>query len=85
MATAGSIFFDERTASFGCLGCLEHVEVRRKVMNDPEQFLSMQELVALDHSECMSYGNVQMAKNARKYRKESKRRALIAPRRTSAA
>lgn len=55
---------------------METIEVRRKDAGDPETLLNLKELIALDHSGCPSFKDPVMAQQARKYRKEVKRRAL---------
>lgn len=76
-APESSIHYDERTQSFHCFGCMEDIEVRRNVAADQEAFLSMREMVELDHQECPLYRDVEHARQARKFRKESKRRELL--------
>lgn len=75
-AAPEALQYDPRTQSFYCTGCMELTEVRRKVYQNPEALESMKELMALDHAECGNYADPVMARHARKYRKEAKRREL---------
>jgi hypothetical protein len=76
----GTVSYRERTNTFYCQECESHTPCPRRILHNPEKFVEMLELVNLDHTECAEYSDYRLAKNARMFRKETKRLMLIAPR-----
>jgi hypothetical protein len=65
--------------AFECLGCAEFEEIRRRrEYDDPEFVLRMKEMLIADHTECWEFDDPEMARQARRYRKEKKRRENLA-------
>jgi len=62
-----------------CDICEEYAILPRRVTTNPEAFMEMLELMNLDHQECTQYKDAHMAKNARKFRKETTRQKMLAP------
>lgn len=73
----GGIVWHARVNVFECQGCSELIAQRRQVWMDPEQLAMVRELLVLDHTECWEYDDPRMAKLARRFRKEVKRRMLV--------
>ncbi|UWZ84634.1 hypothetical protein [Occallatibacter riparius] len=74
----GGIEWHDRLNAFECLGCGEFDEVhsaRRR--NDAEWMQERRELLVLDHTECWEFDDPKMARDARRYRSERKRRELL--------
>ena len=64
--------------AFECLGCDERISVRsRRVWTNPERLLELREMLILDHTECWQFDDPRMAAQARRFRKERKRRELV--------
>jgi hypothetical protein len=47
------------------------------VWTNPERLAELRELLVIDHTECWQYGDVEKAQQARKFRKDRKRRELL--------
>lgn len=60
-----------------CLGCDEWESVHRAVWSDPERLAAHMEALVIDHTECWEFNDPKMARDARRYRKEKKRRELL--------
>lgn len=80
----GGVVWHERFNAFECLGCLEFEEVRSAARRTPERLAVMRELLVADHTECWEFDDAKMARDARKYRSEKKRRELLKTRAGSA-
>ncbi len=75
----GGIVWHEKWHAFECYGCGEFEEIRSAAKRTPEALMTMAEFLVLDHTECWEFDDPQMARDARKYRSERKRRELLAP------
>lgn len=75
--TVSGLYHHELLHAFECMGCLEMIEIPRKIIGDPEALLRLREMLDLDHKECSKYGTVKEAQLARRFRKEAKRRKLV--------
>lgn len=73
----GGIVWHERLNAFECYGCGEYEEVRSASRRTPEKLAELKEFLILDHTECWQFDDAQMARDARKYRSEKKRRELL--------
>lgn len=80
----GGIVWHERLNAFECLGCTEFEEVRSAARRTPEALASLRELLIVDHTECWEFDDPRMAADARKYRKEKKRRENLRARASGA-
>jgi hypothetical protein len=74
----GGVEWHGHLNAFECRACAEFIPMRRKVWNDPEKLAEMREMLVLDHAECWLYNDAEKARQARKYRKEKKRRYALA-------
>lgn len=81
-ADGGIVWHDELNA-FECYGCGEFEEVRSASRRTPEKLAELKELLIVDHTECWEFDDPRMAADARKYRKEKKRRENLAAQRVS--
>ncbi len=81
----GGVVWHEGLNAFECQGCGEYVEIRKRADRTPDRLVELQELMVVDHTECWEYDDPQMARNARRYRKEGKRRQNLAGRRMPGA
>ncbi len=79
----GGIVWREELNAFECRACSEFEEVRSARRRTPESLARMKELLIVEHTECWEYADAQMARDARRYRKEKKRRENLAAQRTS--
>lgn len=71
--------------AFHCEGCDGWEEIHsRRIRNNPELLDEHRELLMLDHTECWEFDDPKMAADARKYRKDKKRRELLKQRAGSA-
>lgn len=73
----GGMIWHPRLNAFECLGCEEMLPQRRLTWNSPERLAEAREMLVLDHTECWQFGDSRMAAQARKYRKNRKRRELL--------
>ena len=71
------LVYDEYRQVLHCLACFDVIEIPRRTMSDPEGFVLLRELAELDHQDCGKYRNAQMARNARRFRKEVTRLLLV--------
>jgi hypothetical protein len=74
----GGIDWHEELHAFFCWGCLEYEEIRNCHEREPDKLAEIHELLIIDHTECWEFDDPEMAKQARQYRKEKKRRELLA-------
>jgi hypothetical protein len=74
-----SLTYDPKTQSFYCSGCMETEAVRKNIYTDQDKLLEFKEMMAIEHSECPNFKDPVMARQARKFRKEAKRRQLLEP------
>ena len=75
----GGMVWHARIHAFECLGCGEFEALcKRRQYDDAEFVMRMRELFEIDHAECWEFDDPEMARNARRYRKEKKRRELLA-------
>jgi hypothetical protein len=79
----GGMVWHERFNAFECLGCLEFEEIRKRGDRTPARLAELHELLVIEHTECWQFDDPQMARDARKYRKEKKRRENLAAQRVS--
>lgn len=73
----GGIVWHERFNAFECYGCGEFEEVRSAAKRTPDKLAELRELLVADHTECWDFDDPKMARDARKYRSEKKRRELL--------
>jgi hypothetical protein len=76
----GGIVWREELNAFECYGCGEFEEVHSAARRTPEKLAETKELLIKDHSECWEFDDPRMALDARRFRKEKKRRELLAGR-----
>jgi hypothetical protein len=74
----GGIEWHEELHAFFCRGCLEYDEIRNPHSREPDKLAEIHEGLIMDHTECWEFDDPEMAKQARKHRKEKKRRELLA-------
>ena len=70
----GGVEWHEKWNAFECHGCTEFYEVRKRGDRMPARLAEMRELLIIEHTECWEFDDPEMARNARKYRSEKKRR-----------
>ncbi len=70
----GGVVWRERWNAFECLGCGEFWEVGCRCDRTPAKLAELRELLVADHTECWEFDDPRMALDARRYRKEKKRR-----------
>jgi hypothetical protein len=70
----GGIVWHEEWNAFECYGCGEFEEIRKRADRTPEKLAELREMLVADHTECWEFDDSRMAAEARKYRKEKKRR-----------
>ena len=73
----------EHLNAFECQGCDEFEEIRQRSLRTPEKLAELREMLVADHTECWEFSDPRMARDARRYRKESKRKANLAAQRVS--
>jgi hypothetical protein len=73
----GGVVWHERFNAFECQGCGEFEEVRKRGLRTPAKLAELKELLVADHTECWEFDDPRMARDARRYRKEGKRRELL--------
>lgn len=73
----GGIVWHERFNAFECWGCGKFEEIRKAANRTPDRLAEIRELLIADHTECWEYDDPRMGADARKYRKEKKRRELL--------
>ena len=73
----GGVCWHEALRVFECLGCEERVEIRRCVYSNPERLAEQRELLELEHRNCWKYKTAELARNARRWRKEGLRRWML--------
>jgi len=78
----GGMEWKEEFHAFYCWGCHEYEEVRSSRDREPDKLAELHELYIIDHTECWEFDDPEMAAEARKYRKEKKRRENLAKGRT---
>jgi len=64
--------------AFECFGCLEFEEIHRRSDRTPDRLEELKEMLIADHTECWEFDDPKMAREARRHRKEKKRRELLA-------
>lgn len=74
----GGLVWHEELNAFQCYGCDEFEEVRSAARRTPEKLAELKEMLILDHTECWEFSDPKMAADARRHRKEKKRRELLA-------
>ena len=74
----GGVYWRDEVHVFECLGCMETIEVPARIYRSPEALAEHREMLELDHENCWRYGSVELARNARRYRKDETRRKLLA-------
>ena len=77
----GGVVWRERWNAFECLGCCEFEEIRKRGDRTPAKLAELRELLVADHTECWEFDDPKMARDARRYRSEKKRRELLSPQR----
>lgn len=77
MVADSNIIYNERDQTMDCIGCLTRIEVPRRLLSDPDGFVSMLEHAQLDHKDCHKFASITEANNHRRYRKERDRRLLV--------
>jgi hypothetical protein len=72
----GGIVWRQDLNAFECLGGCEdfHQVWKRRDRENPETMALLRELLVVEHTECWKYADVEMAKRARRHRKEKTRR-----------
>jgi hypothetical protein len=70
----GGIEWHEELNAFECLGCFEFEEIRKRADRTPDRLAELRELLIIEHTECWQFEDPKMARDARKYRSERKRR-----------
>ena len=70
----GGIVWHEKWNAFECLGCTEFTEIRKRADRTPGRLAELKEMLVIEHTECWQFDDPQMARDARKYRSEKKRR-----------
>jgi hypothetical protein len=73
----GGIMWREELDAFECYGCGEFEEIRRAHDREPDKLAELKDLLIADHTECWEFDDPRMAAEARRYRSERKRRALL--------
>jgi hypothetical protein len=79
----GGIVWHEAWDAFECLGCMEFTEIRKRADRTPDRIEEIKELLIVEHTECWEFDDPRMAADARRYRKEKKRRENLAAQRVS--
>jgi hypothetical protein len=79
----GGVVWHERLNAFECLGCTEFEEIRSRALRTPAKLAELRELLIADHTECWQFDDPRMARDARRYRSEKKRRANLAAMQTT--
>jgi hypothetical protein len=74
----GGMEWHEELHAFECHGCFEFEEIRNTHDREPDKLAELHELLITDHTECWEFDDPEMARQARKYRKEKKRRENLA-------
>ena len=74
----GGLEWHEALRAFQCLGCGDWEEIHRHADRTPERLAELKEELIADHTECWEFDDPRMAREARKHRKEKKRRELLA-------
>ncbi len=77
MIADSRVVYNERDQTIDCPDCLDRFHVFRRTLSDPDAFVELLEMLQLDHAECPKYKDARRARNARRYRKEGKRLALV--------
>ena len=70
----GGIVWYEEFDAFECYACGEFEEIGNRAHRTPDKLAELRELLVIDHTECWQFDDPKMAADARKYRKEKKRR-----------
>jgi hypothetical protein len=70
----GGIVWHEQYNAFQCCGCGEYEEIHAPSRRTPDKLQELRELLVIDHTECWEFDDPRMARDARKYRSEKKRR-----------
>ncbi len=73
----GGIVWHEAFHAFECYGCGEYIEIGDRRKRTPDALAETRELLIIDHTECWEFDDPEQARQARKYRKEKKRRELL--------
>ena len=79
----GGMVWHDRLNAFECLGCDGWEEIRKASDRTPDRLAELKELLIVEHTECWQYDDPRMAADARRYRKEKKRRENLAAQRVS--
>jgi hypothetical protein len=74
----GGIVWHEEWNAFECLGCGDFEEVHKAANRTPARLAELKEMLIVDHTECWQFDDPKMAADARRYRKEKKRRENLA-------
>ncbi len=77
----GGIVWHEKWHAFECLGCGEFEEIHSAARRTPEGLASLKQLLVIEHTECWEFDDPRQAADARKHRKEKKRRSNLAAQR----
>jgi hypothetical protein len=71
----GGIVWREEWNAFECLaGCEDFFHVGKAADRTPERLAVLREMLIADHTECWEFDDPKMAADARRHRKEKKRR-----------
>lgn len=73
----GGVRWRDDLHAFECYGCGGFEEVRSAARRVPDVLAEIRELLVLDHTECWEFDDPKMARDARRHRKEKKRRELL--------
>ncbi len=79
----GGIVWCERFNAFECLGCGEWEEIRARQLRTPAKLAELRELLIAEHTECWEFADAKMARDARRYRSNAKRKANLARQRVA--
>lgn len=80
----GGMVWHEELHAFECYGCGEFEEVHSRRLREPDELEELHEMFIADHTECWEFDDPRMAQDARKYRKEKKRRENLKARASGA-
>lgn len=73
----GGMVWHEQLNAFECYGCSEFTEIRIRALRTPDKLAELREMLIVEHTECWEFDDPRMARQARRYRTERKRRANL--------
>jgi hypothetical protein len=74
----GGMVWREALNAFECYGCGEFEEIRDRRQRTPDKLAELLEMLIVEHTECWEFDDPEMARRARRYRSEKKRRVNLA-------